>query len=192
MYFYGVFFGVPGTLLQLQGPVHALECNQFSKFRCDTNTQYQSIERLQRTWLSRRRMIWLLPHPSCPSPVSKLASLSKYSCELPVDLIDRRGGQGAGEEPNQMTRKLGSLLIIQYSLSRTIVGYCTYTIPVYRIHPIRCRQGPQRGNNYIIRKLREHKSRWLGSLHLIWTMRNQCSKQVTSHKHLSAWFNCIR
>ncbi len=54
---------------------------------------------LQRTELSRCRMIWLLPHPF-PSPISKLSMF----LSLPVELTDGRGG---GREPNQTTaRKL--------------------------------------------------------------------------------------
>jgi hypothetical protein len=56
---------------------------------------------LKRTRLSRRRMIWLLPQPSC----QQVVFFSQSSCVFPVELTD-----GRGEETNHtMRRKSGPL-----------------------------------------------------------------------------------
>ncbi len=85
------------------------------------NTYRQRVvDGLQRTMLSRRRMIWILPLPlpPTPSPVSKLSLFfSVFLCVAPVELTIGRGG-GKGKEPNHTTaRKPGPLQSIKNSLS---------------------------------------------------------------------------
>jgi hypothetical protein len=68
----------------------------------------RELNDLQRTRLSRRRMIWLLSHPL--HTLSRLVSLSQSSCVLPVELTEGRGGEVVGEEPDHtMTRSPGPL-----------------------------------------------------------------------------------
>jgi hypothetical protein len=54
-----------------------------------------------------------------PPPVSKLA-LSVF--QSPVELTDRNGGEGVGEEPNHIpARTPGPLLLIQYSMVSAVI-----------------------------------------------------------------------
>ncbi len=66
---------------------------------------------LQRTRLSRCRIIWLLTLTSSPLSLQQVVSLSQSSCVLQVELTGgREGGEGLGEEPNQITaKKVGPL-----------------------------------------------------------------------------------
>ncbi len=69
---------------------------------------------LQKTRLSFRRMIWLLPHRS-PRPATH------GKTEKKTQLAD--GREGMGEEPNHTTAKNpGPQLIIQYSLAGMILA----------------------------------------------------------------------
>jgi hypothetical protein len=68
---------------------------------------------LLRTKLSRRRKIWLLPHPLPPLP-QKFVSLSQSSCVSPVELHNGRwGGRGWGR--SQIIRRRESLVLYKSS-----------------------------------------------------------------------------
>jgi hypothetical protein len=144
MYFIWCVFGVPARYCNCKGP--CMHRNAISS----PNSDVIQIPRIREYWKIEREpgflaVVWFGSSPTLPAPLLSASCLSlyysKYSCQLPVDLIDRRGakGRGVGEEPNHTTRKPDSIMIIQYSLPRIIVGYCTYTIPIYRIHHIKCR-----------------------------------------------------
>ncbi len=69
--------------------------------------------------LTGRRMIWLLPHPLPPLPVSKRYRRHTGRLRKRDNLPSERGGEGMGEQPFHTTaRKPGPLLIVQNSLSR--------------------------------------------------------------------------
>ncbi len=77
----------------------------------------ESIECLQRTRLSRRRMICLLSLPFPPLSCQQVASLFLSSYVSPVELTEGRGRWVVWEELNQtIARKPGPLKTIQYSL----------------------------------------------------------------------------
>ncbi len=77
----------------------------------------RELNDLQITRLSRRRMIWLLPHH-----LSRLFLSLLVRCWLSL-----LTGQGMGEEQNHTTaRKPGALKIIQYSL----------TLPIQYMHGV--------------------------------------------------------
>jgi hypothetical protein len=65
--------------------------------------------------LSRRRVIWLLPHSPTPPPISRPEIHRKIEKE--IQLADGRGRiKRGGEKPSHPTaRKPGPLFIIQYS-----------------------------------------------------------------------------
>ncbi len=64
---------------------------------------------LQRTRHSCGRMIRLLALALPPSSVSKLSFFLSLPV-LPVELTDRRGGKGVGEEPNHYREKAWSAI----------------------------------------------------------------------------------
>ncbi len=73
-----------------------------SRYRASETTD--SLSDLQRTRLSRHRLIWLLPPPPPLSPVSKLSLF----LSLPVCRrwsIPTNRGEGVGEEPYHMTAR---------------------------------------------------------------------------------------
>ncbi len=71
-------------------------------------------------------MIWLLPHPIPPRPSASCLSFSIFLC-VPARAFWRERGKGVGEEPNHTTtRKLGPLLIIQYSVGESVVCVRVY------------------------------------------------------------------
>jgi hypothetical protein len=87
-----------------------------------TSTYLTSTQRvlngLQRTRLSRRRMILFLPLPPPPSPVSKFDLRHTGRLRKRDKLVTgSQGIKGVGEEPNRTTtKKHGPLSKIQYSL----------------------------------------------------------------------------
>jgi hypothetical protein len=70
---------------------------------CDDYRTWEVWHVLKRISLSRRLMIWLLPHPPFRQQV---VPLSQSSCVSQVKLTDRRGGwEGVGKEPNHTTAR---------------------------------------------------------------------------------------
>jgi hypothetical protein len=89
---------------------------------------YNIIQRvlndLERIRISRRRMIWLLPHTLSRQQV---VSLSRSSCVSSVEFTDGRGGSRGGEEPNQETARKPWSSINHKKLSDTLFSMITYS-----------------------------------------------------------------
>jgi hypothetical protein len=85
---------------------------------CEDTLAQSVLNDLQRTRISRHRMIWLLPNPFPPLCCQQDVSVSQSSCVSLVELTDRRGGVGGGGARSNDHENDWSSKIIHFSLAQ--------------------------------------------------------------------------